>query len=238
MRSCLFLGVFAALLTVFSTVSPAQSDMLGTARPVRGVPKPALAPQEAPALPAAPSHVSGVTIPLNSKLTAGDTITIEIKEDHDPAAQITVVTDTGEVELTGLGRVYVSGRNTTEAAALVASYLRQKYYHQATVEIGIKFKAPGTGARAFKAFVAGKVGLSGSQLFTAAAPLTLTEAVTAAKTNEWSKTEKVKLTRGGRSTEHDVKKIIREGRKDLDVQLQDGDQIYVPAVGMRLGFGE
>ncbi len=237
MRSCLILGVLAALLTALSTVSPAQSDMLGTSRPVKGVNKAALPPPEAPALPAAIPHVGGVTVPLNSKLTAGDTITVEIKEDHDPALT-TIVTDTGEVELNGLGRVYVAGRTSTEAAALVAAYLKQKYYHQATVEIGIKTKALGAGVRPFKVLVMGKVGRPGPQYFMDSAPLKLTEAVTVAGTGPYAETRKVKLTRGGRSTEHDVRAMIKDGRTDLDIPLQDGDQIYVPTVGLRLGSNE
>jgi protein involved in polysaccharide export with SLBB domain len=237
MRSCLFRGLLAAFLTVFTTVSPAQSDMLGVSRPVKGVAKPSVAPPEAPTLPAAPTHLSGVTIPLNSKLTAGDIISVEIKEDHDPLL-ITAVTDTGEVELNGLGRVYVSGRTTTEAAALVATHLKQKYYHQATVEIGIKTKASGgVDTRPFRIFVKGKVARPGPQFFTPTTPLKLSEAVTIAGINEWSKAEKVKLTRGGRGAEYDVK-AINKGRTDLDVQLKDGDEIYVPPVGIRTGFGD
>ena len=230
MRSCLFLGVLAVLLTSHPTVSTAQID---TARPVRGVSRPPVAPPE-PAIPSAVPQVGGVTVPLNSKLTAGDTITVEIKEDHDPTL-ITIVTDTGEVELPGLGRVYVAGRSSTEASALVATYLKQKYYHQATVEIGIKTKAIGAGVRPFKVVVTGKVGRQGPYLFTTASPLKLTEAVMVAGTGTYSDLKKVKLTRGGRSTEHDVKAITKDGRTDLDVPLQDGDQIYVPPVGIRFG---
>ena len=233
MRSCLFPGVLAALLTVFSTVSPAQSDMLGVSRPARGVSKAALPPPEAPSLPAAP-QMGGTIVPLNAKLSAGDLITIRIEEDHDPLLN-TAVTDTGEVEINGLGRVYISGRTTTEAAALVATYLKQKYYHQATVHIGITTKAPGVDNLPFKVNVTGKVNRPGSQYFRASAPLKLSEAVTAAGVGQWSKAEKVKLTRGGRSTEHDVKMMLKEGRPDLDVTLQNGDQIYVPAVTWRVG---
>ena len=238
MRSCLFLGVFAALLTVFTTVSPAQSDMLGgSPRTIGGVSKTALPAAEAPALPAAPTHVSGVTIPLNSKLGAGDTISIQIKEDNDPVLK-TIVTATGEVELNGLGRVYVSGRNTTEAAALVATYLKQKYYHQATVEIGIIAKDINNGPRPFKVFVNGKVGRPGPQYFMAVSPLKLSEAVTVAGTGPYSEIRKIKLTRGGKSTEYDVRAIIRDGRPDLDILLQDGDTIYVPTVTWRVGGTE
>ncbi len=228
MRSCLFLAV---LLTSFATVSTAQLDM---SRPAKGASRPAAAPPEAPALPSAAPHVGGVTVSRDTKLTAGDTITVEIKEDHDPAL-VTMVTDTGEVEMNGLGRVYVAGKTSTEAAAVVASYLRQKYYHQATVEIGVRTKALGAGVRPFKVLVTGKVGRPGPQYFTSAAPLKLAEAVTVAGTGPWSELKKVKLTRGGRSTEHDVRAIIKDGRTDLDVNLMDGDQINVPSVTWRVG---
>lgn len=234
--SCLFFGVLATLFTAFATVSSAQTDMLGTARPNKGVTRPAL-PLPEPALPAAIPQVGGVTVPLNSKLTAGDTITVDIKEDHDPSLQ-TVVTDTGEVELNGLGRVYVAGRTTTEAAALVAAYLKTKYYHRATVEIGIKTKAIGAGARPFKVLVSGKVGRPGPQYFTAAAPLKLSEVVTVAGTGPYSETRKVKLTRGGRSVEHNLQAILKDGRGDLDIPLQDGDQIYVPSATWVTGFNQ
>ncbi len=232
MRSCLFAGVFAALLSFLTTDSTAQSGGIGGApRTIGGVSRPTAAPAE-PSIPSAVPHVGGVTVPLNSKLTAGDTITVEIKEDHDPAL-ITIVTDTGEVELNGLGRVYVAGRSSTEAAALVAAYLKQRFYHQATVEIGIKTKAVGAGVRPFKTVVSGKVGRQGPQYFTAANPLKLSEAVIVSSTTAYSDLKKVKLTRGGRTTEHDVRAIIKDGRTDLDVSLQDGDQIYVPTVGIR-----
>ncbi len=231
MRSCLFLGVLAVLLTSFSTVSTAQLDM---GRPAKGAPRPAAAQPEAPVTSAAIPRVSGVTVPLNSKLNAGDIITVEIEEDHDPALT-TVVTDTGEVELNGLGRVYVAERTTTEAAALVANYLRQKYYHQATVKIGIRTKVSDPTQRPFKVLITGKVGRPGPQYFTAAAPLKLAEAVTVAGTGPWSELRKVKLTRGGRSTEHDVRAIIKDGRTDLDVSLQNGDQVNVPSVVWRVG---
>jgi protein involved in polysaccharide export with SLBB domain len=229
MRSCLFLGVLAVLLTSFPTVSPAQID---TARPVRGAPRSTEPPAEL-AIPGAAPHVGGVAVPLNTKLTAGDIISLEIEEDHDPALS-TMVTDTGEVELNGLGRVYVAGRTSTEAAALVAAYLKQKYYHQATVKIGIRTKAVGAGVRAFKVVVAGKVGRAGPQYFTAAAPVKLTEAVIVAGTSIYSELRRVRLTRGGQSTDHNVETIMKEGRTDLDVPLQDGDQIFVPAKSLVL----
>lgn len=233
MRSCLFFGVLAALLTSCPTVSTAQSDVLGTARPVRGVSRPAAPPADTYAPPAAAAHSSGgITVSRDTKLTAGDEVTIKILEDRDPAPLRTIVSDTGEVELNGLGRVAVNGRSSSEAEALIASYLKGKYYHRATVEVGVVRKAIGT-VRRFKVQVTGKVARPGPVYFDEANPVTLSEAVTAAMTTTYSKTEKVRLTRSGQTTEHDVKAILKEGRPDLDVRLKDGDQIYVPTVGIR-----
>ena len=229
MRSCLFLGVLAVLLTSVPTVSTAQID---TARPVRGVVRPAEPSPEFSSAPAAIPDASGVTVSRDTKLSAGDEITIWIKEDHDPKLR-TFVTDTGEVELNGLGRVLVSGKTSTEAETLIASFLKQRYYHQATVEVGVLRKVRG-GKPPFKVVIAGKVGRPGPYYFTSVSPLKLAEAVTVAGTGTYSDSKKVKLTRGGRSTEHDVMAIMK-GHTELDVPLQDGDQIYVPPVTWRFG---
>jgi protein involved in polysaccharide export with SLBB domain len=183
MRSCLYSGLFAGLLIAISTVSTAQPDR----------------------------HSGGITVSRDTKLTAGDEITVAIKEDHDPVLT-TIVTDTGEVELNGLGRVYIAGRTTAEAAALVATYLKQKYYHKATVKIGIRTKAAGAGARPFKVVVSGKVGRPGPQYFTDANPLKLTEAVIVAGTTLYSEVRKVRLTRRGQNVDHNVEQIMKEGR--------------------------
>jgi protein involved in polysaccharide export with SLBB domain len=224
MHSCLFSGILAGLLTFSPTVSTAQID---TARPVRGVSRPAAASAETFSEPVSVPRSGGMTVSRDTKLTAGDEITISIKEDREPALH-TVVTDTGEVELNGLGRIYVAGRSSSEAESAIASYLKQKYYHQATVEVGVVRKAVGT-VRPWKAVIAGKVGRPGPQYFTSSNPLKLTEAVIVAGSNLYSELRRVRLTRGGQSTEHNVEQIMKEGRTDLDIPLQDGDQIFIPA---------
>ena len=229
MRSCLFLGVLAAFLTSFSTVSTAQID---TARPVRGVSRPIAPPEDLTSLPAAVPHSSGgITVSRDTKLNAGDKVSIVIEEDHDPLPLVTDVTVTGEVQLNGLGSVPVSGRSSAEAEALITSYLKQRYYHRATVKVTVLTKAIGS-VRRFKAQVTGKVSRPGAAYFDEANPMKLSEAVTNAMPTSYAKPDKVRLTRGGRTTEHDVKAILKEGRTDLDVRLQDGDQIYVPEKGI------
>ena len=152
MRSCLFLGALGALLLTLTTASIAQNDVLGTSRPARGVNRPTGTEAEIPALPAAIPSSGGMTVSRDSKLTAGDQISLKIEEDRDPEL-LTAVTDTGEVEVNGLGRVMVAGKTTNEAQVAIANYLKQKYYHQATVKVAILRKAQGM-IRPFKVVVA------------------------------------------------------------------------------------
>ena len=183
-------------------------------------------------VPAAIPHSSGgITVSRDTKLNAGDKVSIVIEEDHDPLPLVTDVTVTGEVQLNGLGSVPVSGRSSAEAEALITSYLKQRYYHRATVKVTVLTKAIGS-VRRFKAQVTGKVARPGPAYFDEANPMKLSEAVTSALPPSYAKPDKVRLTRGGKTTEHDVKAILKEGRTDLDVRLQDGDQIYVPEKGI------
>jgi len=233
MRSCLFLGALAGAFLLHPTFSSAQT---GVENPARGGARPAAAPVgETSALPQVIPSSGGKTVPRDSKLTAGDEITVNILEDHDPLLR-TVVTDTGEVELNGLGRVFVAGRTSMEAQSIIEAYLKQRFYHRATVDVGITKKAAGAGGRPDKAVVAGKVGRPGPYYFTGANPLKLSEAVIVAGTSIYSDQTKVRLTRGGKSTEHDVNAIIKKGEVERDVVLKDGDQIFVPERGIIFGI--
>ena len=60
----------------------------------------------------------------------------------------------------------------------------------------------------------------------------LSEGVTSALPTAYARLDKVRLTRGGSTTDYDVKAILKEGKTHLDVRLQDGDQIYVPEKGI------
>ena len=229
MRSCLFLGVLAVLFTSFPTVSTAQID---TSRPVRGVNRPVAPTEDLSSMPAATPHSSGgITVSRDTKLGAGDRVSIVIEEDHDLLPLVTDVTVTGEVQLNGLGSVPVNGRSSAEAEALITSYLKQRYYHKATVKITVLTKSPGT-VRRFKAQVTGKVSRPGPAYFDEANPMKLSEAVTSALPTTYAKLDKVRLTRSGSTSEYDVKAILKEGKTHLDVRLQDGDQIYVPEKGV------
>jgi polysaccharide biosynthesis/export protein len=227
MRSCLtVLGLLGALS--LEPTATAQNVIPNNSRA-------ASAPVAVP-VPAGPSSVNavGVTISPDSKLVPGDEVSILIEEDKEPAWK-TYVTDAGEVDLNVYGSVRVAGKSSTEAAGTIAAYLKSRYYNQATVQVKIQKKAQGM-VPYQKVIVDGKVGRAGRQPFTDAEPLTLSEAITTAGTNIYSDIRRVKLTRSGQTTEHDVEAITKKGRTDLDVRLRDGDRVYVPAKGI-VGFG-
>jgi polysaccharide export outer membrane protein len=175
-------------------------------------------------------------VPNNNRVETapGDEVSILIEEDREPAWK-TYVTDSGEVELNVLGSVKVAGKTSADAAATISSYLKSRYYHQATVRFQILKKAAGA-VPFYKVMVDGKVGRAGKQPFTDAEPVSLSDAITTAGTSIYSDLRRVRLTRGGHTTEHDVEAITKKGRTDLDVRLKDGDRIYVPAKGI-VGFG-
>jgi protein involved in polysaccharide export with SLBB domain len=227
MRSCLsLLGLIGALS--LEPMASAQNVIPNNNR--------ATAPIAVPVAPSAPSSANpvGVTISPDSKLIPGDEVSIVIVEDKEPPWK-TYVTDAGEVDLNVYGSVRVAGKSSTEAAAAISTYLKKDYYNQATVRFTILKKAAGA-VPYHKVIVDGKVGRAGRQPFTDAEPLTLSEAITTAGTNIYSDIRRVKLTRGGQTTEHDVEAITKKGRTELDVRLRDGDRIYVPAKSI-VGFG-
>ena len=227
MRSCLCLLGLIGALSLKPTAS-AQNVIPNNNR--------ATAPVAVPVAPTGPSGVNavGVTISADSKLIPGDEVSILIEEDKEPAWK-TYVTDAGEVELNVLGSVRVENTTSAAAGATFSAYLKTRYSHPATVRFQILKKAAGA-VPFHKVIVDGKVGRAGRQPFTDAEPLTLSEAVTTAGTNIYSDLRRVKLTRGGQTTEHDVDAITKKGRTEMDIRLRDGDRIYVPAKGI-VGFG-
>jgi protein involved in polysaccharide export with SLBB domain len=184
-------------------------------------------PAEVPApVPATPMSTGGKVVSMDTPLTAGDYVSISIAEDSDPLPWKTYVTSTGEVEINNLGSVKVSGGTAANASALIRNYLLKNYYHQATVEVKILLKATDT-ISPDKATIAGKVARPGPQYFNAANPLKLSEAVIMAGTTVYSDLKRVQLTRGGQNTYYNVEDITKGGRTELDVQLKNGDQVFV-----------
>lgn len=224
MRSCFhILGVLCAL---FSVAVSAQNVIPNNTKPGTAAPSnPLPSSMEMPA--------TGVVVPRDSKLIPGDLVSVKIMEDNEDPWR-TMITDTGEVELNNLGSVPVNGRTASDAEAVIGAYLRQRYYHKATVEVKILRKAQGF-VRPDKVTVAGKVQRAGPQYFSDSNPLKLSEAVIVAGTNAFSDLRRVQLTRRGQNTIYDVEAITKKGQTELDVRLQNGDQIFVRERGIVFG---
>lgn len=214
MRSRTYL--LGAIGALFSAVAGAQNVIPGNNRPV-AAPPPAVVPNEVAPV--------GVVVSRDSKLIPGDFVSVQIEEDREDPWK-TYVSDTGEVEISNLGSVRVVERTAEEAEAVIGAYLRQKYYHRATVRVKIIKKAQGA-VRADKVNLAGKVQRAGPQYFNDTSPLKISEAVVVAGTTAFSDLRRVQLTRGGKNIIVDVEAIIKNGRTDLDMRLQNGDQIFV-----------
>ena len=229
MHSCLF--AFGAIVALLSQPTASAQNVI----PNNGARAASAIPAAVPLPGAGEMAATGVVVPHDSKLIPGDEVSIKIEEDRDVPWK-TIVTDTGEVEVMGnLGSVSVSGKTAADAEAVIGAYLRQRFYNKATVSFKILRKAMGA-VRPFKVNVNGKVQRNGPQYFTGANPLRLSEAVMVAGTSIYSNLKRVQLTRDGKNTSHDVQAITKEGRTELDITLQYGDQVYVDAKPV-VGFG-
>ena len=199
----------------------------------RAEPAPRYPATAAPAGPSAieRSGMSATPVDPNRRLAVGDIVTFEILEDRE-APQVKKVTATGELDISPLGRVRVSGKSTDQAAADIKSYLEKDYYHVATVRIGLDTVNPVAAIR--KVIVAGEVRGPGTLEIAAGETLTLSEAILrAGNFGAFALSDKVELTRrGGQKTVHDVRSIFRDPSKDLT--LDDGDRIFVPRTWFKI----
>lgn len=167
----------------------------------------------------------------DKKLSAGDQVTIEILEDREGGLP-RVVTATGDLDVPPLGRVKVSGRTASQAAAEIKQALEKDYYYKATVRLNIDRISP-VQVRQGVVYLSGEIRIVGPQDLVAGESMTLCNAILkAGGLGEWANTRKVKLMRqkDGKTqiTEVNYKAIIESGDVGNDPLLQDGDRIFVP----------
>lgn len=172
----------------------------------------------------------------DKKLSAGDQVTVEIMEDREGGLP-RVVTATGDLDVPPLGRVKVSGRTATQAAAEIKQALEKDYYYHATVRLNIDRVSP-VQVRQGIVYLSGEIRVIGPQELVAGEPLTLCNAILkAGGVGEWGNPKKVKLMRqkdGKTQTiEVNYKAIIESGDVGKDPVLQDGDRIFVPKTLVR-----
>jgi protein involved in polysaccharide export with SLBB domain len=164
-------------------------------------------------------------------LSRGDQVTFAIVEDKDPPVMLRV-TDTGELEIPGVGlRVKVTGKTGAQAAAEIKRQLEADYYYSATVRLGLD--TVNRAASIGRVYVSGLVRQPGPQPFYSDEKITVSSAILrAGGFAQFADTRKVKVTRktggGSQSYTIDLKAVLEQGQIDKDMVLHDGDYVNVP----------
>lgn len=191
---------------------------------------------------AAPASSVNATLPRamlvdpNKRLAVGDQVSIEIVEDRE-APLPKMITATGDIDLTPLGRVHVAGSSRSEAEQAIKRKLEEDYYYTATVRISIDRINPV--ANVGKVTLTGEIMAPGVLDILDGDRVTVNEAILRrGNFTKFAKQEEVQLSRGkGNRAETftiNVKEIQRKGRGENDMVLQDGDRIFVKKAWFRL----
>lgn len=177
------------------------------------------------ALPVAPD--------TDKPLGPGDIVSLEIVEDK-AAPVMKRISDTGDLDVPYIGRVHAAGRSCEDVALQVKKQLEAKYYYTATVKLAIEQIAPQKVGPAGTVFVSGDVKTVGPQAIPYGQKLTVSGAIVkAGSVTQFGDLRKVKLVRKNKNGTSqtfiiDVKAVIQEGQTEKDMELQDGDSIFVP----------
>ena len=210
------------------------------------VPLPAKSAVGAPAVsPGATAAVTAgsVLAPLNGyvaddtyKLRVGDTVSFQIIEDRKLGIQLTpvnlVVTDSGEVEVSYIGRIKAVGKTSKELAADIKAALEKDYYKQATVVLSLNLASRVLG----RVYIWGQVHNQGPLDIQINENLTAGQAILrAGGLGDFANKNKVKVVRaaagpGGEKQvfELNMQDILEKGKTEKDIVLQPDDFIIVP----------
>lgn len=187
--------------------------------------------QDAPA--PAPAATSGTT---EEKLRSGDRLLFRVAEDPVKGAEpMTVaINSVGEASFPVTRgsdlRVTVSVRDRTLAQVreLVREELLREYYHQATVELALDVKSITPGKVQFFGEIKDTLSIMPDQ-----PPMKLSEVILQLVPPDSADLRRVKVhrvdaaTKQPRVIEVDVRAIIKEGRRENDLVLEDGDRVEV-----------
>ena len=225
--------IFSWCLVVSSLSALAQLPM----------PLPARSASTAPAAlsaPAAPSAAAGL---LNGyvaddtyKLRVGDTVSFQILEDRKLGIQLTpaplVVADSGEVEISYIGRIKAVGKTSKELAADIKAALEKDYYKQATVVLSLNLANRILG----RVYIWGQVRAQGPLDIQVNENLTAGQAILrSGGFADFANKAKVKVVRAAAEPagqkqvfELNMEDILEKGKIEKDILLQPDDFIIVP----------
>jgi len=179
------------------------------------------------------SNVSVAPADRDSVLGAGDLISLEILEDKGvPISER--VSDTGDLDVPNIGRVHVAGKTCAEAAAQISKLLEVDLYYTATVRLAIDQVSNVQNGKTGKVYVSGDVKVPGPQPIAPGEKLTASGAVIkAGGGTQFADLRKTKVTRKNKDGTSktimvDVKAVLEQGKLEQDVDLEDGDFVFVP----------
>ena len=195
------------------------------------------APAVLSAAPApAPGLLNGYVADDNYKLRTGDAVSFQILEDRllgiQDAPINLVVTDSGELDVTYIGRVMAVGKTCNELAADVKAALEKDYYKQATVVLSLNLASRIVG----RVYIWGQVRTQGGLDLQINENLTAGNAILrAGGFGDFASKTKVKVVRAatgpkGEKQTFDLNMvdILEKGKIENDIVLQPNDLIIVP----------
>ena len=189
----------------------------------------------APAAPAA-GLLNGYMADDPYKLRVGDAVSFQILEDRVLGLQDTpvnlVVADSGELDVTYIGRVMAVGKTSKELAADITAALEKDYYKKATVVLSLNVATRILG----RVYIWGQVRNQGPLDMQINDNLTAGNAILrAGGIGDFASKTKVKVVRaatglnGEKQTfDLNMADILEKGKIEKDIVLQPNDLIIVP----------
>ncbi|MEI7807803.1 MAG: polysaccharide biosynthesis/export family protein [Verrucomicrobiota bacterium] len=192
----------------------------------------------APSAPAAPAVglLNGYMSDDSYKLRVGDAVSFQILEDRVLGIQETpvnlVVTDSGEIDVTYIGRVMAVGKTSKELAADLKTALEKEYYKKASVVLSLNVATRILG----RVYIWGQVRSQGALDMQINENLTAGNAILrAGGFGDFASKTKVKVVRAATGTNGEkqtfslnMEEILEKGKIEKDILLQPNDLIIVP----------
>ena len=181
--------------------------------------------------------LNGYVADDNYKLRVGDAVSFQIMEDRllgfqDVPVNL-VVADSGEVEVTYVGRVMAVGKTSKQLAEDIKAALEKDFYKKATVVVSLNLANRILG----RVYIWGQVHMQGPLDIQVNENLTAGNAILrAGGFGDFASKTKVKVVRAGigpngekKTFDLNMEDILEKGKIEKDIVLQPNDLIIVPA---------
>ena len=216
--------------------SLALAELPGPVSGSKNSASPATSSAAAPSAAPASGLLNGYVADDSYKLRVGDAVSFQILEDRVLGIQETpvnlVVTDSGEIDVTYIGRVMAVGKTSKELAADLKVALEKEYYKKATVVLSLNVATRILG----RVYIWGQVRSQGALDMQINENLTAGNAILrAGGFGDFASKTKVKVVRAATGTNGEkqtfslnMEEILEKGKIEKDILLQPNDLIIVP----------